>query len=166
MGVGCWEEEVLKALLVSAKPGILERVATVRRCHADCLIQLVPCERPFNLTVGTATHRCHADCSIQLVPCERPFNLTVGPRVTQNVRSNLFPVKDPSISLWGPPRTAVTQTVRSNLFPVKDPSISLWGPPRTAVTQTVRSNLFPVKDPSISLWGHVSRRMFDPTCSL
>ena len=71
------------------------------RCHADCSIQLVTSERPFNLMVGTSPvvckpkanfpettipvfnfrsnlHCCHADCSIQLVTSERPFNLMVG----------------------------------------------------------------------------------------
>ena len=37
-------------------------------------------QSPFSMLdpTYTGTHRCHADCSIQLVPCERPFNLTVG----------------------------------------------------------------------------------------
>ena len=186
---------------------------TLHRCHADCSIQLVPCERPFNLTVGTSPvackpkanfpettipvfnfrsnlHRCHADCSIQLVPCERPFNLTVGtspvackpkanfPETTIpvfNFRSNLHRCHFPETTIpifnvrsnLHPTCTAVTQTVRSNLFPVKDPSISLWGPHQLPASpkQTFRKQQSPfsILDPTLA---PLSRRLFDPTCSL
>ena len=47
--------------------------------------------------------------------------MSAGPKQTFQKHQSPFSLLDPTC-------TAVTQTVRSNLLPVKDPSISWWGP--------------------------------------